>query len=184
MLDWEQLIEERDKWVAYNFPNHKYELPVESVVGCIEELGELAHAHLKQAQKIRGTDTEHEKNAMDAIGDITIYLLGVMSHEGVPLTFLPVHTRDSWQALLYLGYAVGELCYKSGPSAIPVASKVITACENYCKHREWDYDIIVLSTWRGVKERDWIAYPDTGFPPEATEDEMQDPPPLVDDLNV
>lgn len=40
----------------------------------VEELGELAHAHLKMQQGIRGSVSEHRAEAEDAIGDFIIYL--------------------------------------------------------------------------------------------------------------
>jgi hypothetical protein len=39
MIDWDKLIEERNVWVARNFPNAR--TPLDSFLGCIEELGEL-----------------------------------------------------------------------------------------------------------------------------------------------
>lgn len=44
------------------------------LLGLIEEVGELSHAHLKQQQKIRGTYEEHQIAKIDAVGDILIYL--------------------------------------------------------------------------------------------------------------
>jgi len=44
-----------------------------SLLGLIEELGELAHSHLKEQQGIR-TSEDHVAKAKDAIGDIVIFL--------------------------------------------------------------------------------------------------------------
>jgi len=67
-----QLQREHERWLAYNFPDQH---PHDALLGLVEEVGELAHAHLKHEQGIRGmTDEEFKKQAGDAIGDIVIYL--------------------------------------------------------------------------------------------------------------
>jgi NTP pyrophosphatase (non-canonical NTP hydrolase) len=66
-----QLQEEQKKWVQHNFPGFLDYYPL---LGAVEELGELAHAHLKMVQGIRGTREEHLEKAQDAIGDVIIYL--------------------------------------------------------------------------------------------------------------
>lgn len=48
--------------------------PSLSLIGVMEELGELAHAHLKANQGIR-INENHEAKRRDAIGDILIYLM-------------------------------------------------------------------------------------------------------------
>ena len=59
-------------WLNRNFPNQK---PHDALLGLAEEVGELAHAHLKNEQGIRGKDQyQYEREASDAIGDIVIYL--------------------------------------------------------------------------------------------------------------
>lgn len=63
-----QLQTEVKEWSERNFPNNKVHQPL---LGALEELGELAHAHLKQEQGIRGD--QHAAKA-DAVGDIIIYL--------------------------------------------------------------------------------------------------------------
>jgi len=63
-----ELQEKVRTWTARNFPNSE---PWEPLVGVMEELGELSHAHLKQHQGIRYS-TMLDKE--DAVGDIIIYL--------------------------------------------------------------------------------------------------------------
>ena len=58
-------------WLEHNFPD---QLAHDPLLGLTEELGELAHAHLKREQGIRGSEKEHQDAAADAIGDIMIYL--------------------------------------------------------------------------------------------------------------
>ena len=52
------------------------------LIGAVEEIGELCHAHLKNEQGIRGTPEEHRSAKMDAIGDTLIYLLDYCNKEG------------------------------------------------------------------------------------------------------
>lgn len=57
------------------------------LLGAIEELGELAHAHLKNEQGIRGFDNVETANAAkeDAIGDVIVYLAGYCDANGIDL---------------------------------------------------------------------------------------------------
>lgn len=56
-----------------------------SLIGVMEELGELAHANLKRRQGIRGTEADHIEAEKDAIGDVIIYLSGYCSSRGFSL---------------------------------------------------------------------------------------------------
>lgn len=170
MLNWDTLVQERDAWVAHNFP--KQRAPLDSVQGCIEEVGELTHAHLKQVQSIRGDDETHVANGKDAIGDLTVYLLGVMGHHNTRpkgTVLKPPTTADG--ALLMLAYSVGLLAkdtyHNDGDWVCTSVSDIVHFAELYCKLREWDYKTIVQETWDAVKQRDWIQYPDTGLPPQV-----------------
>jgi NTP pyrophosphatase (non-canonical NTP hydrolase) len=58
------------QWRDYNFPKATAE---SQLLGVVEELGELSHAHLKESQGIRKMDYRHAKQ--DAIGDMMIFLL-------------------------------------------------------------------------------------------------------------
>ncbi len=86
-------------WLEKNFPQQQ---PHDPLLGLVEEVGELAHAHLKASQNIRGTPEEHRAAAIDAIGDIVIYLASYCNTNGYDLescvthTWYKVHKRD-WQ---------------------------------------------------------------------------------------
>lgn len=168
-LAWEKLVGERNKWVAHNFPKDKPGC-INSIFGCIEELGELVHSHLKEDQAIRGAAEEHQANARDAVGDLTVYLLGVMNHyHCIPqdIPFLEGTTAD--EALLKLAEAVGFMAgdqFSGSPSRHQQTnvSDIVFYLKVYCSERGWDYEDIVLTTWVAVKQRDWILYPDTGLP--------------------
>jgi NTP pyrophosphatase (non-canonical NTP hydrolase) len=94
------LQNERNDWVASNFPGDMVE---DSIMGAVEEMGELAHHWLKMKQGIRGTEEEHIDGMLDAVADAVIFLAGVASHLGadygelVQDTWDKVKQRD-WQA--------------------------------------------------------------------------------------
>lgn len=66
---------EQKEWAYKNFGDQP---SYHSFLGVVEELGELASAILKCEQSIRGGGSRHlfEAKARDAIGDLTIFLMG------------------------------------------------------------------------------------------------------------
>jgi len=62
-------------WSTHNFGRPQIRFHVNSFLGVVEEVGELAHCILKASQGIRGSFSEHVDKAADAIGDIIVYLL-------------------------------------------------------------------------------------------------------------
>lgn len=78
-LTW--LQKQHAAWEAVNFPESSQN-SMHSLVGVVEEVGELAHALLKMDQKIRGTDEEHIAEGKDAVGDIFIYMAGLCNKHG------------------------------------------------------------------------------------------------------
>jgi len=85
-----KLQQEQKIWADYNFPNKQSWHPL---MGAVEELGELAHAHLKTDQGIR-TNKPLEELAKNAIGDIIIYLVGYCSQMGFDLESI---VEETWQ---------------------------------------------------------------------------------------
>jgi len=91
---------EHRQWLNHNFGPGDNQAYVWQFVGITEEVGELAHALLKQHQGIRGTDDEHTAAARDAVGDIFIFLMGFCSRMGFDLeevieeTWAEVKLRD------------------------------------------------------------------------------------------
>lgn len=85
------------KWVTYNFPGRG---DYWSFFGIVEELGELAHSHLKRIQGIRGTEAEHHAKAKDAIGDMLVFMSDYCTAQGYDLqdileeTWREVSQRD------------------------------------------------------------------------------------------
>jgi NTP pyrophosphatase (non-canonical NTP hydrolase) len=89
--DIRRLQAEQSEWAQRNFKNRD---PIHPVLGVVEEVGELAHALLKQAQGIRGTHSEHTVAAQDAVGDIVIFLCDVCTQRGWDLASIVAMTWD------------------------------------------------------------------------------------------
>jgi NTP pyrophosphatase (non-canonical NTP hydrolase) len=68
-----------NEWARRNFGPTP---PYRALLGAMEELGELAHAHLKEEQGIRGTTAKHEEDAKDAVADTVIYLIDYCNLRG------------------------------------------------------------------------------------------------------
>ena len=97
MLTFKKLQTEQRPWVKHNFPNRE---SVDPLLGAVEELGELAHAHLKTRLGIRGSEETHRENAADAVADVVIFLSDYCTAMGFDLqsimekTWAEVRKRD------------------------------------------------------------------------------------------
>ena len=95
-MNFKELQKKAKAWTDRNFPTAQ---PWEPLVGAVEEIGELAHAHLKAHQGIR-TNENHALGKVDAVGDIIIYLCHYCSLSGIDLqkavddTWAEVEKRD------------------------------------------------------------------------------------------
>jgi len=74
-----QLQSENAVWSLKNFGTQPYWHPM---LGVVEEVGELSHSLLKLEQGIRGDHAKHEEEAMDAVGDIVVYLANLCNIRG------------------------------------------------------------------------------------------------------
>ncbi len=176
-LNWQQLVSRREKWVLHNFPTQELTNPTDSILGMTEEVGELAHSHLKKKQGIRGTPEGHDANMKDAVGDITVFMFGVMSAYGVPRERFRHHFTDPYKVgndldriVMALSTEVTDiafhfLCDSRPQRMMDAVESVIGYLGLLCTRMQWDYDRIVLDTWASVETRDWIAYPENGRPP-------------------
>lgn len=93
MIDLRGIQREQEEWALRNFGNVPSYQPL---LGAVEELGELAHAHLKHIQGIRGFDQDAAaKDAkIDAVADIIIYLLDYCNREGIDIESAVADTWD------------------------------------------------------------------------------------------
>lgn len=88
------LIEFQIEVFAWGRRNFGQGVNHQPLLGAMEELGELAHAHLKAEQGIRKmTREEYEKQAHDAVGDIIVYLADYCGINGLNLDHA---VRDTW----------------------------------------------------------------------------------------
>lgn len=86
---------EHREWRDKNFPEAE---PWEALLGLQEEVGELAHAHLKGKWGIRGMSGEALAAAkMDAVGDIFIYLMSYADTNSLDLEHC---IRVTWDRVL------------------------------------------------------------------------------------
>lgn len=161
--------EEQRVWVAHNFGDRPAWMPL---MGCLEELGELAHSHLKEAQGIRNHEN-HEEKAKDAIADTVIYLCDYCSAVGVDIAGECERInnirfqRDAHFYIFRAGRHLGEAsrlfenedgCNIRQGYQIEFAIKNLI---NYCMARGWNFEAIISETWDKVKQRDWKKNPDT-----------------------
>ena len=86
-----KLQEEQLPWAKHNFGTDRPSWW--PLLGAVEEIGELAHAHLKAAQGIR-TSEDHFANKKDAVADVIIYLSDYRLIEGVDLQSVVEETWD------------------------------------------------------------------------------------------
>lgn len=99
MLTFEQLQQEVREWADRNFPEAKPHMPL---LGLTEEVGELAHAHLKLEQNIR-MEEDHLAGKFDAVGDVLVYLADYCGRNGIDMQDAIEHTwgkvkQRDWQA--------------------------------------------------------------------------------------
>ena len=76
-----ELQTQQSEWSRNNFPNQPSWHPL---LGAVEELGELCHAHLKAVQGIRMNEN-HRLNKEDAVADAIIFLCGYCTAEGIDI---------------------------------------------------------------------------------------------------
>lgn len=84
VLSLRRLQHESQRWREHSFPPEHRTAELQAL-GVCEEAGELAHAILKSAQGIRGSDMDLRAAAGDAVGDTIIYLAGLCTSKGLDL---------------------------------------------------------------------------------------------------
>lgn len=89
-LDLSKLQRDVSEWRFKNFGITPTYYPL---LGVVEEIGELAHAYLKQAQGIR-KDENFEEHIKDAIGDTVIFLMDLCDKLGYDLKEI---IQDTWK---------------------------------------------------------------------------------------
>jgi hypothetical protein len=179
-LAWlDPLVQQRQEWRTRNFPMSDDRKECHSVLGVIEEVGELAHHHLKEAQGIRGTAEEHQAGARDAIGDIMVYLFGPIAVHGLPrqgfVGYYQVDPEaDTEGYIAVMARAAGRLHstytrwirsnYRAALSSMCSRQNavIVSHARAYSEERGWDFREIVEGTWAHVSQRDWVTDPQRG----------------------
>jgi len=160
-------------WTLYNFGQQESIIPI---MGMIEELGELTHAHLKELQGIRKSDFLADKK--DAIADITIYLLNYFNCIDKDVSLIGsnehldsyiYHNDSTNMIILKLSYNISNIGHYTFSAeniinlAISKCSKTLYLLSYYALLYNFDLLTIVNETWENVKLRDWKKYPLNGI---------------------
>lgn len=179
-----ELQKELFQWQTYNFGEQKDR---RMVLGICEEAGELCHAHLKLEQGIRGDRESLLAEAKDAVGDICIYAINLLSNrQGVIPTIRPIDEMTKADDLERIGDAVLSIycCaarietarktvkvspVRPHPTAPKVTAPIVQhtnelfmMVNSFCALMGWDLERIIRDTWRHVGERDWKRFPKDG----------------------
>lgn len=91
MIDLDEIQTEHNQWQRETFPAATAE---DKLLGLVEEVGELCHAHTKGKQQNKYTPDQVQRMKKDAAGDIFFFLLGFCSFEGIPIEDV---INDTWQ---------------------------------------------------------------------------------------
>ena len=150
-MDWENPDRRAERLGRQKLPSLRGETPGrDSILGCIEELGELTHSHLSVARHpwhARGHDTA----AKDAIGDLIVYLLGVANAHIDPNTRSSepdkVGLTDE-DHLLWLTNAVSlmviyDMMGRSSRRGVQAIGRVIYYAAAYARAHDWNFEDIV-----------------------------------------
>jgi NTP pyrophosphatase (non-canonical NTP hydrolase) len=101
-----QLQKEHAQWMRHNFGSPSAWM---TVLGAVEELGELAGAYLKKAEGIRITE-DYDATMKDAVGDIVIFLAGFCSLMSFDLQEVIMETWDVVKQRDYRADPVDAMC--------------------------------------------------------------------------
>ena len=156
-------------WTIYNFGKQESIIPI---MGMIEELGELTHAHLKELQGIRKSDFLADKK--DAIADITIYLLNYFNCINKDINLIQSaldcehEDIDTNFCIFNLSHKIGilsdtEIINDSTCIDIKITSYILFTLREYAHNIDFDLLTIVNEIWEKVKLRDWKKYPLNGI---------------------
>ena len=182
MLELTRLQAEHKEWQERNFPDQKDHQPL---LGILEELGEICHAHLKAEQGIRGSESLHFEEKKDAIGDVMIYLanycnrfgINLQTTVGLSLDAINWHRTEAYGDLLLAFKHAGvmaDMHYTMELAATPsmhhyFREKLLDSIRNmvfylakYSKANGISIKQAIFDTWEEVKKRDWRKNPENG----------------------
>lgn len=185
MLD---IQKEMFKWQVHNFGEQNDR---RMVLGICEESGELCHAQLKGEQGIREGTDDSDATMKDAIGDICIYAMNLLSNvgEGMPGIAAQKEVEKTSDNERIGDSVLGIFCTAAKietarktrvvnpparhPSAPPEVAPIARHAQQLFMHlnmlcglKGWNLEQIVRETWKEVGKRNWKRYPKTGLPSE------------------
>ena len=147
-------------WQNENFPQYGEGFGCDLIehlkYGVIEEVGELFHAILKDAQCIRGTHEEHLADMKDAIGDALVYAAQLHSACNEELK------------LNTAGFSNSTLIYHASAAIAGLddddLEAVVLNIEWLAGGLELNAEECFRLAAEQVLARDWLTYPETGKP--------------------
>ena len=152
-MNFTTIQKEHRKWSLKNFPNQQAH---HCLLGMIEEVGELAHAHLKMEQGIRMNE-DHLAGRADAIADTVLYLIGHCNYHGVDIGEAG-NVKFEWDLLssiLSLPRLVHKLCVGGTDNIKEHAIALISELNLIAYNTGVDFEKNLIDTWAKVKQRDW-----------------------------
>lgn len=164
-----EIYNEHGIWEAKNFPDSTAD---DNILGIIEEIGELAHAILKQKQGIR-VNEDHTAKIKDAVADVMIFLFGYIRKKKLKINAL---IRESDQLIeenesSNLMHHLGSLSIKAGFLARysdkvqylnSDVFEIIASLYLISDHFSFDFLENLNQVWEEVKQRDWSKNKETG----------------------
>ena len=152
-----QLQKEQAEWSARNFGPHPTWHPQ---LGMVEELGELAHSHLKSAQGIRGTPEEHKAAKVDAVADYMIFFADVCNCEEMDMeTAVQIASESPFSKFADRHHPHECILSAMESTANRSYYRAIAHLMGYCRHEGIDFESAIFSTWERVKQRNWRVDP-------------------------
>lgn len=156
--NFDKIVKEHNLWLKKNFPNGK---SYHSILGMIEEIGELSHAHLKDEEKIR-LNENHNYNKKDALADTIIYLIGFCNYNNIDINkcsenILISNTDHTaiFKAMRSISLIALDVDVDKG-NIITYIKDLITNLASYANDNGWDLKDIVQEVWDNVvKKRTW-----------------------------
>ena len=150
-----KLQKEHKEWSIKNFGEQDIE---DYQLGLIEEVGELAHSVLKRKQGIRNNEN-HDEMIKDAIGDITIYLIGFCNCKNIDIEKVNINTYSIENSIVsQISYLISDLIKHRNLFCV---IHLLSSLKSFCKSENIDYEQTVLDTWKNVvQKRDWKENPD------------------------
>ena len=159
----QEIQSELKVWTEYNFGHRTPEI---SILGMIEELGELSHAILKEKQGIRQSDFLADKK--DAIADLTIYVLDYLNSINKNYSEnSQFGNADLIESLQNISNLISDLTIDLNNEryihySYLVTNTIILNILDICKTLDIDFITTVNEVWEQVKLRDWKKYPNDG----------------------